>query len=134
MCRILHSKEHCYSNCIQGHPSGLRLHYVDSDLVVTVSDLLCLGSSAILAELACRVGNRVDLPNQSQQNIVADLTDHPVRTGLSKCISLNLTLLLNLVEMALLISVVAVVKVKTRLKHLGFRVPRYPSAHKIFPS
>ena len=35
-------------------------------------------AAANLAELAWHVGNMVELLNQSQQNIVADLMDHPV--------------------------------------------------------
>ena len=31
-----------------------------------------------MAELACHVGNMVELPNQSQQNIGANLMGHPV--------------------------------------------------------
>ena len=36
-------------------------------------------AAANLAELACHVGNRVELPNQNQQKIFADLMGHPVQ-------------------------------------------------------
>ena len=37
-----------------------------------------VGASANLAELTWHVGNMVKFPNQSQQNIIADLMGHPV--------------------------------------------------------
>ena len=54
----------------QGDMLGRRLHFVDFNLVVTMS--------AFLIE-QLQIGNMVvELPNQSQQNIVADLLGHPV--------------------------------------------------------
>ena len=40
--------------------------------------LTCLPYFANMAELAWHVGKMVELPIQSQQNIVADLIGHPV--------------------------------------------------------
>ena len=61
-----------------GWPSGQQLLFVDFDVV----QIRCLPYSARavanLAELACHVGNTVELPNQSHQNIVAELIGHPV--------------------------------------------------------
>ena len=45
---------------LHGDPSGRRLHFVD--LVVLMSALLCR-AAANLAELACHVGNMVELTN-----------------------------------------------------------------------
>ena len=67
------------STNVQGDPSGQRLNFVGFVVVVPMCALFCLGSSANLAELAWQVGNMVELPNQSQHNIVTDLMGHPVR-------------------------------------------------------
>ena len=44
-----------------------------------MSSLFCLGSCKNLSKLAWHVGNMVELPNQSQLNVVTDLLGHPAR-------------------------------------------------------
>ena len=60
--------------------------FVDYILLTSIWLLRCLPYSAWaaanLAEFAWHVGNMVELPNQSQENIVADLMGHPVVTQL----------------------------------------------------
>ena len=56
---------------VKGDPLGQRLH--NSAL-----------TAANVTELAWDVDKAVELPNQSQQNIVADLMGHPVHTAAGK--------------------------------------------------
>ena len=59
---------HIQSNtALQGDPSGRRLHFVDLDFGISNDLLILFGQS-----------NMVELPNISQQKIVADLMGHPV--------------------------------------------------------
>ena len=59
---------------LQGDPSGQRFYFVDSDLGLAHMTCqfchFCSGSS--------RIRHTSELQNQSQKNVVADLTGHPV--------------------------------------------------------
>ena len=64
---------------ILGDPSGQRLYFVDFGLVVPMPALyLLLGQIWQSWHGMYQVSDMVELPNQSQQNIVTDLMGRPV--------------------------------------------------------
>ena len=70
-----------HMNCRVTHQVG------DYILLALIWSFQCLPYSAWaaanLAELACHVAKKVELPKQGQQNIVADLMGHPVHLSYS---------------------------------------------------
>ena len=70
----------CADRIVQGDPSGQRLYFVDFKLGVAPH---CLMPCQFCRIHSCpsRIRQALELPNQSQQNVVADLTGDPVVAG-----------------------------------------------------
>ena len=64
----------CHFTALQDYPSGRRLYFVDFGFEVPP---LCLCAKPIMSDLQL-LKPTSGLPNQSQQNVVAEPTGHPV--------------------------------------------------------
>ena len=68
-----------YNMVLQRGQSGLALDFVNFDLITSIVRVrtILLGELHIWQNWHCFEGNMAEVSNESQQNIVADLTGHP---------------------------------------------------------